>query len=629
MESSPFLDELHDLEIARKDVKRKEYLANAAIKAFTISEQLCKARMQEIADLKLSYEKLRAAAWSRYTLESDLPPPIMPRLSTGDQCPLLSLPDELLLSIVDAVSLHPQSLLALTSVCRRLQPMCEEKLYKSIRLLRGETTKLLTDALQVAPYRAQYMNELDMRVRHRHVAGMETLTPEMNSMAKLKHLTIESPFCNKRYWTKSWSDRWQGDVAGYEGVFRAASLLVPLGSKRTLPMLQSFTLISNGRREEFWELDNFMIMFLHPTLQTIHLASANIRFNNITPQFDAYAPFKKTTALKTLIFEECNIFVDALADILSLPEALENLTMAETNYSSTDDYYDGLASASPSDIIVALSQQKDSLQYFKHIPSAIVYSPLWRPGRNDTFSPFGALSNLDIAGHSPLTYLLRHDLAPPNLTKLRVDTRTSFSCIDIFFIRDRSPYSMTIKCAKAIKSLVTIEVVFLSHGRDAPIQTWPEDIETTRQVLDLIARDFVAKGKSLSISVTQGAACGFVPPYLYGEKTPKELVVYDQNTSFEGYCSKTGRFDHVFTLKGLVGDQLTDEMLSQLRYDTVFAIDNGYDGEISEGESEDEEDESESESDDDEDDSLDDDDESSDDESSDDESGDEEDISIA
>lgn len=95
-------------------------------------------------------------------------------------------------------------------------------------------------------------------------------------------------------------------------------------TKYLLKLIQAGTLFYQCENQNYWNLQDNIHVFSHPTLE--HLI---IRHARIHEQAFEFPEKPRATALKTLKFLECDINTDALYDILSLPEALTELTITQ------------------------------------------------------------------------------------------------------------------------------------------------------------------------------------------------------------------------------------------------------------------------------------------------------------
>lgn len=84
------------------------------------------------------------------------------------------------------------------------------------------------------------------------------------------------------------------------------------------------TLHLNGDMKEFWGVTgHYSAIFAHPTLLDLTLSSANI-LEDTSKDLQGIK-----TPLKRLVLDECNLSIEGLQGILSLPRALETLYIGE------------------------------------------------------------------------------------------------------------------------------------------------------------------------------------------------------------------------------------------------------------------------------------------------------------
>jgi hypothetical protein len=315
----------------------------------------------------------------------------------------------------------------------------------------------------------------------------------------------------------------------------------------------------------------------------VHLASANIHVNPHIGGYNDYKPYSKSTLLQNLTLEECHVSSAGLHAILSLPKALRRLTIEETNFSDEEGPRNFThVSAHPEDFIAALEQQKDSLEFLRHVPTSRITTrnvALSSDERRSGFSQFPRLSLVDIFYTSVLRFLLHPDLAPPNLKKLRLETQDKLHNIDRLLLTH--PSNIAIKYARDIPSLLDIDVTIWGIS---PLtnSTWP--IHSKVQEIHRLALELSAKGKNMSLFVNQGPELNFVPPYLHGEQKPVEVFVYDQNYNFEIWGSPT-----TLSFKGLSPEHLTDELLVMFNRHTWLKVMNTFERASSDDEEDSEE----------------------------------------
>jgi hypothetical protein len=149
---------------------------------------------------------------------------------------LLSLVDELLLSIIDQID-NKEALRYLAMTCTRFQGLVEPYIWRDLLVLTGAHARQIMQALDSREERVDYIHSLSIRYQDPFKEGIEELNHFIALMSRLKHLTIESPCPNNREW---------GADVFFDGYSRIdytnllASAVYPrIGHPLALPMLQS------------------------------------------------------------------------------------------------------------------------------------------------------------------------------------------------------------------------------------------------------------------------------------------------------------------------------------------------------------------------------------------------------
>lgn len=149
---------------------------------------------------------------------------------------ILSLVDELLLSIIDQVDGHKE-LCSLAVTCMRLQGLVEPYIWRKLLILTGSHARLIAQSLNSRDERLSYIKEISIRYKDEYRDGIEELNPFIGLMGNLRHLTLESPCPNNSEWSLGdFFDGWSR--IDYPNLL-AGSIYPRLRSPRTLPMLQS------------------------------------------------------------------------------------------------------------------------------------------------------------------------------------------------------------------------------------------------------------------------------------------------------------------------------------------------------------------------------------------------------
>ena len=199
--------------------------------------------------------------------------------------------------------------------------------------------------------------------------------------------------------------------------------------------MDTVTLHWSGVHGRYWDISPACPIFLLPRLRSLEISCARIGQVVSGPigtwDEEFLRKFSHQTDLKSLSLIECTVSVEALDAILSLPTALQRLTLYETSCHEIDVLYDRFATANSDLFNRALAQQSSSLTYLE-ITACPSYASL--PGNIDrplslALGDFRVLTHLRLGPfratrrgsgqHSDLCGL-KHP-PPPALTSLRLD----------------------------------------------------------------------------------------------------------------------------------------------------------------------------------------------------------------
>jgi hypothetical protein len=264
------------------------------------------------------------------------------------------------------------------------------------------------------------------------------------------------------------------------------------------------------------------IVFLHPTLRNLTVSCFDI-CDDIETYLSANP---NSTPLKSLIFDECNINITGLAAILSVPKALEKLTLGERMYHMYRSGHVPLG-RSPALLLQALSLQKDSLQYLKHIGGRTEH-----PGIHNDLSMaiFPHMRAMELDTHSILTLMLSNSAVPPNF-HLRLVRSYQFE--QPWDEVENSPLPSILEWLNRVHHLDYVIDCDGREDRDSILlDLWRDKANqnTWRKIYFLVGATVTENQKNASkrhLRVLVYKRSGFIPPYMYGEKLPEEEIVFD------------------------------------------------------------------------------------------------------
>lgn len=111
------------------------------------------------------------------------------------QFPLLLLPDELIALVIEHVD-DVKSLRSLTRTCHRLQDIAEGKLYRTLLLRSGTSTRGLKRSLRSRPERAKAIRKLECPLKSTESQKYELLEQIFTAATGAREIMFESPACN-------------------------------------------------------------------------------------------------------------------------------------------------------------------------------------------------------------------------------------------------------------------------------------------------------------------------------------------------------------------------------------------------------------------------------------------------
>jgi hypothetical protein len=134
------------------------------------------------------------------------------------------------------------------------------------------------------------------------------------------------------------------------------------------------TLHAHGPDDRKFLLGRAKAMFLHPTLREITLSCLNLKADMFLTD-EIVAEKRKSTALQSLVLIECNVNVQFLDVVLSLPKALKELSIGERlhTFADCEPSMDWKARTSAALFLTALQRQADSLRKLTHIGGTVQY----------------------------------------------------------------------------------------------------------------------------------------------------------------------------------------------------------------------------------------------------------------
>ncbi|KXJ90105.1 hypothetical protein Micbo1qcDRAFT_164594 [Microdochium bolleyi] len=238
--------------------------------------------------------------------------------ATPNKTGIAALPDALVLQIFEHVGLGSKSALSSVSrLNRHYHGLADSILYKRVHFDTPELHLVFSESLQRRPRRGSAIYDISLsyptseleRLTHPVEHGdhytspplrVDGLSRTISAMSNLESLNIAVPETLLR-----------GIGALFNGPF-------------DLACLKSCTLFYQCKDDQYWDLQENIHIFSHPSLETIVIRRAKLDYRG----FDSVER-PHETALQKLHFIECDINDDALSDILEFPEALREFVMTQ------------------------------------------------------------------------------------------------------------------------------------------------------------------------------------------------------------------------------------------------------------------------------------------------------------
>ncbi|KAF2817105.1 uncharacterized protein BDZ99DRAFT_564904 [Mytilinidion resinicola] len=479
-----------------------------------------------------------------------------PGMRQSGFCQFLSLADEIILAVIERVD-QSKDLCRLARTCGRFQALVEPYIYRSVLIRTGAEAECLATSLDRRPSRTLDIQHFEVRYIHKVVvddtgilqsdneSGIENVDRILPHLRNLRHLTIESPCINNNPWRGDEMIPWRsGCRVRYTPLFRAASqatsLDVPSNGPLLFNKLQTVVLHTHGNTQKF-ELGDDAVIFLHPTLQNLTISCSDITNRMSLPP--PVENIEKTTALRSLTFIECNINAIALGTILRYPRALKEINLGERIHHFHDSPTKPLVHYHR-EFMHALYQQHESLEYIRNVGRR-----RWRPDPSQlgriTLRDFENLRCLALDPKSILISHLTTNGAPKSLQTLRLFS-DYVHCFNpparSLPHRGRAEWKELLKITDRMRHVRQVDIVLAQTFADGILQSRGYKMEDLYRIWqakerrqDVYRFAFALKDQGRAFKLYaehfQGGEI-FIPPFLYGEDTPIEHVIYDSEEPY-------------------------------------------------------------------------------------------------
>lgn len=268
----------------------------------------------------------------------------------------------------------------------------------------------------------------------------------------------------------------------------------------------------------------------------------------MTHEEDLVVEKQKSTPLQSLTLIECNIDVQLLDVVLSLPKGLKELSMGERlhRFPDCEPSMDPTKRTSSPLFLRALERQAGSLRRLQHIGGLIECSPVRQtdPRGAAILRSLTGLETLELGFESHLYYYVRNNGFPPQLKTLKMlDAAISLNAghdlramSDIAF---RSLKSLVTELLpQSLESGFTLHLHFSDHSifrlfviaHPAEQNHLLSTLFLDRPAIYKIANILKSYQARFEISrETFPGGTGFIPPYMYGEELPVDEIMYDSD----------------------------------------------------------------------------------------------------
>lgn len=291
---------------------------------------------------------------------------------------LASLPDPVLVNIFDSVAnLSKRDLCSVSRLSKRYHILADAVLYKTVHFLTPELHLIFSQSLSRRPRRGSSIHEVKLAYPASKLSAMISQVPIHGSNG---HSHQPLPFDSLSRTISTMSNLHTLDIAVPEALLHGIGQL--FNGPFDLACLESCTLFYQTEDDGYWDLQENIHIFGHPTLETLVIKRAKLDHRG----FDLIER-PHETSLSRLHLIECDINDDALSDLLMFPKDLKEFVMTQSAEPSPD-----LEDSSDSirDYIIALSSAAHSLE------TITIDFPLLRTTRALALREFTALKTLRI-----------------------------------------------------------------------------------------------------------------------------------------------------------------------------------------------------------------------------------------
>ncbi len=319
---------------------------------------------------------------------------------------LAKLPNAVIVQIFNAVAdISKRDICSVSRLNRRYHTLADEVLYKTVHFPTPELHLIFGQSLTRRPRRGSAIHEIKLAYPASKLSEVISKLP-VNGTRDVGHKSL--PFDNLSRTISTMSNLVTLDVAVPEALLHGIGEL--FNGPFDLACLKTCTLFYQCPDDQFWDLQENIHIFAHPTLETLVIRKARLG----DKPFDL-PERPEETALKRLHLIDCDISDDGLFDLMHHPAGLTEFVMTQSMDPGPDPEE---TSDSIRDYIIAIEPQCRSLETitFDH--------PLLRDRRPLSLRSFVKLKTLrlnwdhQLFGHSSKKPRLQSVGMPPELETL-------------------------------------------------------------------------------------------------------------------------------------------------------------------------------------------------------------------
>lgn len=285
-------------------------------------------------------------------------------------------------------------------------------------------------------------------------------------------------------------------------------------------------------------------MFFHPTLRNITLSCLNFEAD-VSSDGELLAARQKTTPLQSLTLIECNVDVQFLDVVLSLPKALKELSIGERlhTFPECEPSMNPRKRTSAALFLSSLQRQASSLQKLTHVGGLIAYQTAREtdPEGAAKLRNLTSLETLELGFESHLYYYLRNNGFPPSLKTLKMlDAAISLNAAhDLRAMSDIAFRSITSLVTEHLPPVLQDKFTVHLHFSDHNIFRLFVIAHPVEQnhLLSTLFLDRPAIYKIATVMKSYNArfiisretfpkGTAYIPPYMYGEELPVDELMY-------------------------------------------------------------------------------------------------------